>query len=280
MGFNFGNSDNSENGMNNNFNNGNDKHYFNGNDSDNYSNQTGRTILRTEIQDDGFRNQGFGNSRNRHNGYSHNNRGYNDGYSYMKICPKCGEQVPVKTKICYKCGTKLNTVNSFVVILLLLFFFPIGLYLMWARTNWNKTVKIVISAIIGFFIVVGIIGSFTNEETPTSSAGIQSITVVEDEVRLDLSDELYNKKTVMVTYLSDYSSDILKSDFKVVVDNSDIANAEISLMAPYGGQFDVDVTGLSAGTTKMHIESSDGTIKSEEIIIEVVGEAASDAVND
>lgn len=275
MGFNFGNSDNSENGTNSNFNNGNEKHYFNGNASNNYSNQTDRTVLRTEIQDDGF-----GNSRHRRNGYSHNNNAYNNGYSYMKICPKCGEQVPVKTKTCYKCGTKLNTVNSFVVILLLIFFFPIGLYLMWAKTNWNKIVKIVISAIIGFFIVVGIIGSFTNEETPTSSAGIQSITVAENEVRLDLSDELYNKKTVIVTYFSDNSSDVLKSDFKVVVDNSDIANAEISFMAPYGGQLKVDVTGLSAGTTKMHIESSDGTIKSDEITIEVVGEAASDAVNE
>ena len=34
-----------------------------------------------------------------------------------------------------------------ITILLLIFFFPVGLYFMWAKTNWNKIIKVIITAI-------------------------------------------------------------------------------------------------------------------------------------
>lgn len=40
------------------------------------------------------------------------------------------------------------------IILLLIFFFPVGLYLMWKYTNWSKNAKIVVSAIIGVFVII------------------------------------------------------------------------------------------------------------------------------
>ncbi len=40
--------------------------------------------------------------------------------------------------------------KNWVVILLLIVFFPVGLYLMWAKTNWSKVVKIIVTVFIGF----------------------------------------------------------------------------------------------------------------------------------
>ena len=44
--------------------------------------------------------------------------------------------------------------SNFGVILLLIFFFPAGLYLMWRRTDWNKKAK---WAITGFFVLMFLI---------------------------------------------------------------------------------------------------------------------------
>ena len=38
-----------------------------------------------------------------------------------------------------------------ITILLLIFFFPLGLYFMWAKTDWHKAVKIAVSILIGIY---------------------------------------------------------------------------------------------------------------------------------
>lgn len=48
--------------------------------------------------------------------------------------------------------------KTFGIILLLIFFFPIGLYLMWRYGKWNKTVKIVVTAAL---VIIGIGSLFT-----------------------------------------------------------------------------------------------------------------------
>lgn len=221
---------------------------------------------------------GGGNSshkQNSNNKSNFNNNNYNNGYPYMKTCPKCGEQLPANAKSCFKCSTKLNTVNSFVVILLLIFFFPVGLYLMWAKTNWNKIIKIIISVYIALIAVLGIALSFTDSSMPASSSGIQSISIEEETIKLDLTDYSNKKKTVTVEFSDNGSSEILNSDFVFVFQNEDIATAEVVYVYKNIGQLRVEVTGLNAGTTKMHIESLDGAIKSNEIEIEVIGETPS-----
>ena len=47
------------------------------------------------------------------------------------------------------------------IILLLLLFFPLGLYFMWKNQVFSKTVRIVVSVL----FVIGIIGSMGNQET-------------------------------------------------------------------------------------------------------------------
>lgn len=60
--------------------------------------------------------------------------------------------------------------HNAAAIIWLILFFPIGLYIMWAKTNWNKIVKIVISVFFAFLMVLGIIGSFSDDDVPVSSS--------------------------------------------------------------------------------------------------------------
>lgn len=43
--------------------------------------------------------------------------------------------------------------KDWFVVLMLILFFPVGLYLMWKHTKWNKVVKIVISVFFGIMII-------------------------------------------------------------------------------------------------------------------------------
>lgn len=49
-----------------------------------------------------------------------------------------------------------------IVILLLIVFFPAGLYLMWTKTNWNKSIKIIVSAVVGLILFIAV---FTPKDT-------------------------------------------------------------------------------------------------------------------
>lgn len=50
------------------------------------------------------------------------------------------------------------------IIALLVLFFPVGLYLMWRHTNWNKKVK---WGVTGFFALMLLIGAVTPDSTTT-----------------------------------------------------------------------------------------------------------------
>ncbi|MGI8419223.1 MAG: hypothetical protein ACR2LN_01110 [Candidatus Levyibacteriota bacterium] len=53
-------------------------------------------------------------------------------------------------------NTKSN--KNVLAAVLLVLFFPVGLYLMWAKTDWNKKVKWGITAVFGVFLLIGIAG--------------------------------------------------------------------------------------------------------------------------
>ncbi|MCH5296345.1 MAG: hypothetical protein J1E85_01600 [Ruminococcus sp.] len=78
----------------------------------------------------------------------------------MIKCKKCKTQF--NGKFCPQCGTKA-TIKNWIVILLLIVFFPIGFYLMWAKTNWKKVIKIVVTIIISLYFIIWI--------TPTPKSG-------------------------------------------------------------------------------------------------------------
>lgn len=57
------------------------------------------------------------------------------------------------------------------IILLLVLFFPAGLYLMWKHATWNKTAKWIVTGVFAFFILVGAV---TPDSTPSTSTSQNS----------------------------------------------------------------------------------------------------------
>lgn len=54
------------------------------------------------------------------------------------------------------------------IIILLILFFPVGLYLMWKHANWNKTAKWVVTGIFAFFILGNAINGNNSPSTPST----------------------------------------------------------------------------------------------------------------
>lgn len=52
--------------------------------------------------------------------------------------------------------------KSWVIVLFIIFVFPVGLFLMWKYTNWNKILKVVVTCIIAF-VLIGNYGSSDNK---------------------------------------------------------------------------------------------------------------------
>lgn len=169
--------------------------------------------------------------------------------------------------------TKKN--YTLITILLLIFFFPLGLYFMWAKTSWNKVVKIIISVFIGIYCLFFAVAIFSDSDssTPASSSGITEISCIEDTVRLDLSDPLNEHKTINFDFrTTPGTSDLLNGDFIAVFENDSIADAEVNFIIDYANEVQVTVSALNPGKTTMYIETADGTIRSNRITVEVVGE--------
>lgn len=158
---------------------------------------------------------------------------------------------------------------NIITIVLLILFFPVGLYLMWAKTNWNKAVKIVISAFYALLFIIAAVQSVSDSKLPASSSGIQQIEIEDTTVRLDYDDPLNMTKTIDVHYLQNYSTDILNSDFIFKFSDDSIASANVMFLND--SDFSVNLTAYKPGTTTMYIQTIDGKIKSNEITIEVLG---------
>lgn len=164
---------------------------------------------------------------------------------------------------------------TLITILLLIFFFPLGLYFMWAKTSWNKVVKIIISVLMGIYCLFFAVALFSDSDSsiPASSSGITEISCIDDTVRLDISDPLNDHKTINFDFRTNSgASDLLNGDFIAVFENDSIADAEVNFIIDYANEVQVSVSALNPGTTAMYLETADGTIKSNAITVEVVGE--------
>lgn len=58
--------------------------------------------------------------------------------------------------------------NSLLISATLLVFFPVGIVLMWLYATWNKKVKIGITSIFGFLLILGAIGGKSQPNTGSS----------------------------------------------------------------------------------------------------------------
>ena len=94
-------------------------------------------------------------------------------------------------------GAPINskkTKSNAAIILALIFFFPLGLYWMWAKSNWNKVVKIVITVLIALLFFVGIFsGGSDTEDTSTVNSPVS------DSVDANTTEEAAKKATEKTT---------------------------------------------------------------------------------
>ena len=149
-----------------------------------------------------------------------------------------------------------NSHNAAAIIWLILFF-PVGLYFMWAKTNWNKIVKIVITCFFALLLLIGFIGAGNQSELPASSSGITSITLEDENIRLDKSDLLNDNKLIYVDFTDNGSAELLNSDFVFVFSNEDVASAEVQSILEYSKQASVEISALNTGTTTMYVDFTD-----------------------
>ncbi len=113
----------------------------------------------------------------------------------MKKCEKCGAENDLSVKVCSNCGARLHTVNDFAVIILLILFFPIGLYLMWAKTNCSKAAKITVTAV---FVILAVIGLFSNNNDSNTVKPAVSISATEQATE-SITQTTTNKPTTTTT---------------------------------------------------------------------------------
>ncbi len=65
--------------------------------------------------------------------------------------------------------------KNVAIILSLIFFFPVGLFLMWKYSNWNKIAKIIVSVFIGIAVIGNIGSSKTNKTATTKTETVENI---------------------------------------------------------------------------------------------------------
>ena len=82
--------------------------------------------------------------------------------------------------------------KNWFIILMLVVFFPVGLFLMWKNAKWNKTVKIIISVLFAVMVIFSD-GSeeYKNVETKSSSAQIS------EQTNNDVSIKQSQSKTIL-----------------------------------------------------------------------------------
>lgn len=139
---------------------------------------------------------------------SNNFKGYNQGYSHQNHNGQYDSS--------YHYGTTKKTVKpkwytkTWVVILLLILFWPIGLFLMWRyKKDWNKVVKIIITVL---FIAAALFSCGGSEEseapTPTDSKTVNEDAKKEEELKIVSINAEYSGSTEAGTVLDESNNGI------------------------------------------------------------------------
>lgn len=213
-------------------------------------------------------------SNNQGKGSKMDNSNYNEPQNFPsgRTCAKCGAANDFSVKVCTNCSARLDVDSDKSVILWLIFFFPVGLYKMWAKTNWNKKVKTAVSAVIGILCVITLISSAVADSTTIKAdSGLTSIelTGTQDIIELDLKHNFSSEKEARFQTFP--NNDYKQSDFEVISSNPEIATANYEV-----NELTHDITlkikGLKNGEAVIYLQSSDGVIKSDEIKVVCSGE--------
>lgn len=83
------------------------------------------------------------------------------------------------------------TEKTWFIGLMLVIFFPVGLFLMWKNSNWNKVVKIIITAV----LVLAMFGAVSDDEGATE---VETLSVPKTEATTKVKNEEEKSKPVEV----------------------------------------------------------------------------------
>lgn len=136
--------------------------------------------------------------------------------------------------------------KTFVIILLLIFFWPVGLFLMWKyKKNWSKIVKIIVTVLIAIFVLFSCIpGSNDEESTSTPSEDVSQV----DNVSVESEPVL---ESISAIYLGSTEAGVS------IDDNSDI---EVTATYDDGSSQSVDGWSVENPSSLVAEETSEYTI--------------------
>ncbi|MFA9381623.1 MAG: DUF4352 domain-containing protein [Acetanaerobacterium sp.] len=100
------------------------------------------------------------------------------------LCPGCSTANPDNSKFCMRCGHNFQVSPQIAyaaqkrpwyqqqgnIVLFLIFFFPVGLFLMWRYAEWHLAVKTVVSMLFGFFVPICIAVTIANMQPNFATA--------------------------------------------------------------------------------------------------------------
>jgi len=101
---------------------------------------------------------------------------------------------------------------NFSIIFLLIFFFPVGLFLMWKYTDWSKKTKWIVTGIIASIIIIGIFGSY-NSAPIITVMNSKDKRISTDGATYELTGDVSSMKTATLI-INDKSITMLKSSNK------------------------------------------------------------------
>lgn len=97
------------------------------------------------------------------------------------FCPKCGTATSSNLKDAVPLQTKWYE-KTWLVILALIIFWPVGLFLMWKyKPRWNLAVKIIITVILAYSFYFSFFSDDTSEEPPMSETKTETMQKVEEK---------------------------------------------------------------------------------------------------
>ena len=130
---------------------------------------------------------------------------------------------------------------------LLIFFFPVGLFLMWKYTNWSTVAKSIISAVIGILAIIGL----QNPSPTLESITISSITQGQLEVNQDY-----------IINIDGNPASVKLSDAQYVSDNTNVATFEQK------DEAQATLHTITPGTVTIHVKKSD--IESNALTLNII----------
>lgn len=177
---------------------------------------------------------GTGISYTQTTGQSNRQKKTNKGESQpMSTAPQSNFQDPDHKKWYQKTGW---------IIALLILFFPVGLFLMWKYTNWKKSIKGIITAIILIFALSGI----------ASPDNLEQITLSADTGQTyDINKKISIKATTIPT---DY--ELSSDDFKCSGGKINIDKQSISFVATKDGSYKIwaEHDGIKSNNLTLKVE--------------------------